>query len=98
MIGGLLYSLPVDKTFYIPITTGKCIKGSTHYLGDKQDLNVLTEGRSSRISDYHRPTWTWQTLETYTLHQPCIKVISFSLILLGYVLEINLILTTVSLE
>ena len=29
---------------------GKCIKGSTHYLGDKQDFDVSSKGPSSGIS------------------------------------------------
>ena len=30
--------------------SSKCIKGSTHYLGDKQDFDVSSEGPSSGIS------------------------------------------------
>ena len=32
--------------------SSKCIKGLTHYLGDKQDFNASSEGPSSGISDH----------------------------------------------
>ena len=33
---------------------GKCIKGSSHYLGDKQDFDVLREGPSSSTNSRRR--------------------------------------------
>ena len=32
---------------YIPSLNSKCIEGSSHYLGDKQDFEVSSKGPSS---------------------------------------------------
>ena len=35
------------------ILYGKCMEGSSHYLGDKQDFDVLSDGPSSGITFRH---------------------------------------------